>query len=178
MKKKSIIILFLLFGKISYSQIVSFDVKDNLKLYAITFNEIEKKMILEKELPKTFVVNGSMLSYISEFLGKNSTSLSVKKYVTENGWGFINDIDTLNSLRKFKKIHIKQLKPFINNFTIKNKLNFNYSLSPVIFSPDNKKAFLICQKNSSTEVYEVEVYFFIKQSDKWILIKTIVPYII
>ncbi|MFD0939938.1 hypothetical protein [Pedobacter boryungensis] len=176
--KISIIILFLLFSKLSYSQVVSFDGKDNLELYAITFKEIEKNMILKKDLPKTFTVNGDMLSYISEFLGKNSTSLSVKKYVTENGWGFIKDVDTLGLLRRFKKIHTRRLNLFIDNMTIKSNLNFSYSLSPIIFSEDNKKAFLICQKNSSIEVYEVKVYFFIKQSDKWVLIKTIAPYII
>lgn len=149
--------------------------KDNNYLFASIFNSTH----LTGSLPSSFSVNNGMLKYIPEFLEKNTLSPTLKDYIEKNDWIYISSFSPSSFLKENRIVRMKALKNSLNpNLTFSSTANYNYTLSPPLFSKDNKRAFVISQTNSNNEVLTVTVYFFEMKNGVWSLITQIIPYLI
>ncbi len=132
-----------------------------------------------RPLPKYFSVQGNVLEYISEFLKEKSTSPKVKEYILNHNWLFLKKIDTTEFTKRYQTIKLKQLKPYLKKeLSVQSNLDIYHVFSPFVVSFDCKKAFVVSQLSSRTEVIEISVYFFEIKNGKWKLVKSMISYLI
>lgn len=178
MKKILLIILFFTGIRVADAQEVSNDPKSNLAFYAAVFSDRCKT--LDTHLPNGFTVNGDMLTYIDEFMAEKSSAPGLKKFIMENDWDFIKKADTTGKIRHREYIEIKKLIPLLSKgiTPAKKRSDLFYTFSPIIFSGDKKKAFLVFDTANKGEVLGVVACFFEVRNGKWKLVNSMVPFYI
>lgn len=179
MKKLILIITSLvLIGPFAISQEISENPKSDLLFYGAVFSEQCKTT--DNRLPKGFTVSGEMLTYLDEFLAKKSFASGLKKYISENGWAFLKEVDTAGKLKQRQYVETKRLASLLGKGVIISKKSNElfFTFSPIIFSKDRTKAFLVFDKANKGELLGVTACFFEFKNGKWKLVNTMVPYLI
>lgn len=176
------LLLFIMFSfattTVAVSQEVSKDYKADLGFYAAVIDSQFKTA--GAHFPKQLYINGTMLTYVGEFLEEKTLASGLKKYILENGWDFLKDIDTTGYRKLYAQININDLKPLLDRQTrlSPKSTEVQFRLSPVIFLKDRTKAFLVLHKSENGQIFEVMTYFFEQKNGKWKLVKTMEPYLI
>lgn len=128
------------------------------------------------EYPQYIGVADKLFVYLKEFLANNSSS-SLYEYINSNDWKFVSEIDTTLKMN-YERIPIKKLIPSsVKDFKISNQSKL-YMFSPVIYSKDFKKAFLINEISTREAILAVTFMFYENRDGRWICVKNQIPYII
>lgn len=178
MRKILLMTLFFAITIKTIAQEISKDYRNDFSIYALAIEEYNKTT--GQRFSNQLYISGFMLTYVDEFLEEKTSSPELKKYILDNGWEFLNRIDTVGMLNKHAQFKLNKLKTFLPYEKIfsKEKSNIVFAFSPVIFSKDRKKAFIVGNKGSKDEILEVIGYFFECIDGKWKLVHTIMPYYI